>query len=127
MNDVHKSPGGGKIKEGTLITTTKTSHRINSTAKKITGSMLFRTEDFTIVGSAADIRTNLLHCQVNCRRRLRFRELYALTGFRRAACPSSDGSSPVPVAGIALRRGGTFRRQYNGRCRWVRDRGLVAA
>jgi hypothetical protein len=49
MKDVHKSPGGGKIKEGTLITSTKTSHRIRSTAKKITGSMTFLTEGFTIL------------------------------------------------------------------------------
>jgi hypothetical protein len=47
MKDVHKSRGGGKIKEGTLITSTKTSHKIKSTAKKISGSMMFVTEDFT--------------------------------------------------------------------------------
>lgn len=35
------------MKEGTLITSTKTSHKIKSTAKKITGSMMFVTEDFT--------------------------------------------------------------------------------
>jgi hypothetical protein len=49
MKDVHRSPGGGKIKDGTLITSTKTSHRIKSTAKKITGSMTFLTEDFTML------------------------------------------------------------------------------
>src|SRR5262245_61215584 len=49
MKDVHRSPGGGKIKAGTLITCTKTSHRITSPAKKITGSMTFLTEDFTIL------------------------------------------------------------------------------
>jgi hypothetical protein len=49
MKDVHKSPGGGKMKAGTLITSTKTSHRIKSTAKKITGSMMFLTEAFTIL------------------------------------------------------------------------------
>jgi hypothetical protein len=47
MKEVHKSPGGGKIKEGTWITSTKTSHKIKSTAKKIKGSMMFVTEDFT--------------------------------------------------------------------------------
>jgi hypothetical protein len=47
MKDVHKSRGGGKIKEGTLITSTKISHRIKSTAKKISGSMMFFTENFT--------------------------------------------------------------------------------
>lgn len=47
MKDVHKSRGGGKIKEGTLITSTKTSHKIKSTAKKISGSMMFVTEGFT--------------------------------------------------------------------------------
>jgi hypothetical protein len=47
MKDIHKSRGGGKMKEGTLITSTKTSHRINSAAKKITGSTTFLTEDFT--------------------------------------------------------------------------------
>src|SRR5438093_10596691 len=46
-NEVHKSLGGGKIKEGTLITSTKTSHKIKSTAKKISGSMMFVTEGFT--------------------------------------------------------------------------------
>jgi len=47
MKEVHKSPGGGKIKDGTWITSTKTSHKIKSTAKKIKGSMMFVTEDFT--------------------------------------------------------------------------------
>ena len=47
MKDVHKSRGGGKIKEGTLITSTKTSHKIKSMAKKISGSMMFVTEGFT--------------------------------------------------------------------------------
>ena len=47
MKEVHKSLGGGKIKEGTLITSTKTSHKIKSAAKKIIGSMMLFTEDFT--------------------------------------------------------------------------------
>lgn len=48
MKDVHKSRGGGKIKEGTLIISTKTSHRIKSAAKKISGSMMFFRAGFTI-------------------------------------------------------------------------------
>jgi hypothetical protein len=47
MKDVHKSRGGGKMKEGTLITSTKISHRIKSTAKKISGSITFLTDGFT--------------------------------------------------------------------------------
>jgi hypothetical protein len=47
MKDVHKSRGGGKMKEGTLITSTKISHRIKSAAKKISGSMMFLIAGFT--------------------------------------------------------------------------------
>ena len=56
MKEVHKSPGGGKIKEGTWITSTKTSHKIKSTAKKIKGSMMFVKEDFTDHSSEADVK-----------------------------------------------------------------------
>jgi hypothetical protein len=48
MKDVHKSLGGGKMKEGTLMTSTKISHRIKSAAKKISGSMMFFRAGFTI-------------------------------------------------------------------------------
>jgi hypothetical protein len=48
MKDVHKSLGGGKMKEGTLITSTKSSHRSKSAAKKISGSMMFFRAGFTI-------------------------------------------------------------------------------
>jgi hypothetical protein len=44
---VHKSRGGGNIKEGTWMISTKTSHRTKSAAKKITGSMMLLKEDFT--------------------------------------------------------------------------------
>ena len=56
MKDVHKSLGGGKMKEGTLITSTKISHRIKSAAKKISGSMMFFRAGFTNYGTAADVR-----------------------------------------------------------------------
>jgi outer membrane protein assembly factor BamB len=46
-NAVHRSRGGGKINEGTLITSTRISHNTNRTKKKTTGSATFFQEDFT--------------------------------------------------------------------------------
>src|SRR4030095_4524342 len=116
MKEVHKSLGGGKIKEGTLITSTKTSHKIKSAAKKIIGSMMLFTEDFTSTSSEADVRRKLSTCQGNCRRP-KAPGARVSAGFHRAAFPAFDGSSRVPAEGIVPRPAGTFRRQYNGRYR----------
>src|SRR6266576_2906781 len=62
MNATHKSPGGGKMKLGTRITSTRISHRIKSAMKNKTGSAMFFQEDFT-AALRADVNGKYPPCQ----------------------------------------------------------------
>src|SRR6476646_2430445 len=63
-NAIQRSRGGGRIKVGTLMTSTKISQSSSSTAKKTTGSATFFHEDFT-GALRADVRGNHRCCQEN--------------------------------------------------------------
>src|SRR6185369_13895723 len=64
QNAIQRSRGGGRIKVGTLMTSTRISHRTKSAAKKSTGSKAFFQENFT-GALRADVRGNSRCCQEN--------------------------------------------------------------
>src|SRR5262245_41987271 len=52
MNAVHRSRGGGRMKAGTLISSTRISQSTNNARKNNTGSATFFQENFTALYSA---------------------------------------------------------------------------
>src|SRR5574341_492245 len=64
MNATQRSRGGGKMKLGTLITSTRISQSTNSTRKKRIGSATFFQENFT-VALRADVNGKVWTCQGN--------------------------------------------------------------
>src|SRR5882724_5305821 len=64
MNAVHRSCGGGRIKAGTLITSTRISQSTSNARKNNTGSATFFHENFTAL-LRADVNGKLPTCQEN--------------------------------------------------------------
>src|SRR5580765_5861511 len=64
INAVQRSRGGGKIKLGTLITSTRISQSTSSATKNITGSAMSFQENFTAL-LRADVKGKRRWCQEN--------------------------------------------------------------
>jgi hypothetical protein len=64
MNAVHRSCGGGRIKAGTLMTSTRISQSTSNARKNNTGSATFFHENFTAL-LRADVNGKLPTCQEN--------------------------------------------------------------
>src|ERR1700752_3662488 len=62
INAVQRSRGGGKIKLGTLITSTRISQSTSSATKNITGSAMSFQENFTAL-LRADVKGKHPSCQ----------------------------------------------------------------
>src|ERR1043165_4992378 len=148
MNAVQRSRGGGRMKAGILITSTRISQSTRSAMKNNTGSRIFFQENCTVV-LRADVKGKRWYCQENRRdgtirfpgekpgeqenhnvknsRKTTVPVVRASTGCDRAACRACVGSFRVPDEGSAPRRGETCRRQCNERCSYVPGRGRGAA